>query len=29
VVIEEARRLGLNTIVACSIMGAGERPSDY
>ena len=28
-VIDEARRLGLNAIVACSIMGAGQRPSDY
>lgn len=28
-VVDEARRLGLNAIVACSIMGAGQRPSDY
>lgn len=28
-VVEEARRLGLNAIVACSIMGAGQRPSDF
>ena len=28
-VMDEARRLGLNAIVACSIMGAGQRPSDY
>ncbi len=28
-VIEEARRLGLNPIVACSITGAGQRPSEF
>lgn len=28
-VVDEARRLGLNAIVACSIMGAGMKPSDY
>jgi hypothetical protein len=28
-VVDEARRLGLNAIVACSIMGTGQRPSDY
>ena len=28
-VVDEARRLGLNAIVACSIMGAGQRPSDF
>jgi predicted CoA-binding protein len=28
-VIDEARRLGLDPIVACSIMGAGQRPSDF
>jgi predicted CoA-binding protein len=28
-VIAEAERLKLNTIVACSILGLGERPSDY
>jgi predicted CoA-binding protein len=28
-VIDEAKRLGLDPIVACSIMGAGQRPSDY
>jgi uncharacterized protein len=28
-VIDEARRLGLNTIVACSITGAGQRPSKF
>jgi uncharacterized protein len=28
-VLAEARRRGLNVIAACSIMGAGRRPSDY
>jgi predicted CoA-binding protein len=28
-VIDEARRIGLDPIVACSIMGAGQRPSDF
>ena len=28
-VIERARSLGLNTIVACSILGIGESPGDY
>ena len=28
-VVDEARRLGLNAIVACSIMGAGQRPSEF
>jgi predicted CoA-binding protein len=28
-VIDEAHRLGLNTIVACSIMGTGRRPSEF
>ena len=28
-VVDEARRLGLNAIVACSILGAGQRPSEY
>jgi hypothetical protein len=28
-VIDEAKRLGLDPIVACSIMGAGQRPSDF
>lgn len=29
VVVNEARRLGLNAIVACSIIGAGMKPSDF
>jgi predicted CoA-binding protein len=28
-VIAEGRRLGLNIIVACSIIGAGENPRNY
>jgi uncharacterized protein len=28
-VIERARSLGLNAIVACSILGIGESPGDY
>ena len=28
-VLAEARRRGLNVIAACSIMGAGKRPSEY
>ena len=28
-VLAEARRRGLNVIAACSIIGAGRRPSDY
>ena len=28
-VVERARSLGLNTIVACSILGIGESPGDY
>jgi len=28
-VIAEARRLGLRPVVACSIMGAGQLPSDF
>ena len=28
-VLAEARRLGLNVIAACSIMGVGKRPSEY
>ena len=28
-VIDEARRLGLKVIVACSIVGAGQRPGDF
>ena len=28
-VLDEARRLGLNVIAACSIIGAGKRPSEY
>ena len=28
-VIEHARSLGLNAIVACSIVGIGESPGDY
>jgi predicted CoA-binding protein len=29
VVVDEARRLGLNAIVACSITGAGQKPSEF
>jgi predicted CoA-binding protein len=28
-VVERARALGLKAFVACSILGVGERPSDY
>ena len=28
-VVERARSLGLNAIVACSILGIGESPGDY
>ena len=28
-VVDEARRLGLTVIVACSIIGAGQRPGDF
>ena len=28
-VLAEARRRGLNVIAACSIIGAGKRPSEY
>jgi predicted CoA-binding protein len=28
-VVDEAKRLGLDPIVACSIMGAGKRPADF
>ncbi len=28
-VVVEARRRGLNVIVACSIVGAGQRPGDF
>jgi hypothetical protein len=28
-VIDRARALGIRPIVACSILGAGERPGDY
>jgi predicted CoA-binding protein len=28
-VVERARALGLNTIIACSIMGVGESPGAY
>jgi predicted CoA-binding protein len=28
-VLAEARRRGLNVIAACSIVGAGKRPSEY
>ena len=28
-VLAEAKRRGLNVIAACSIMGAGKRPSEY
>lgn len=28
-VVEQARRLGLNVIVACSIIGAGQNPRDF
>jgi predicted CoA-binding protein len=28
-VIDEGRRLGLKIIVACSIVGTGQRPSDF
>jgi predicted CoA-binding protein len=28
-VVAEARRQGLNVIVACSIMGVGQRPGDF
>jgi predicted CoA-binding protein len=27
--IERARRLGIEPIIACSILGIGERPADY
>jgi uncharacterized protein len=29
VVVDEARRLGLNAIVACSITGAGQKPANF
>jgi uncharacterized protein len=29
VVVDEARRMGLNVIVACSIVGVGRRPGDF
>jgi predicted CoA-binding protein len=28
-VVDEARRLGLKVMVACSIVGAGQRPGDF
>jgi predicted CoA-binding protein len=28
-VVDEARRRGLNVIVACSIIGVGQRPGDF
>jgi predicted CoA-binding protein len=28
-VLAEAKRRGLNVIAACSIIGAGKRPSEY
>jgi hypothetical protein len=28
-VVEKARRLGLQPIVACSILGVGESPGDF